>query len=264
MVSVPRDNAIIPVSSLKDISDNFNRFFAGNEIAIVNPEEENMKKRILIIWLSLLLGSLSMASQGFSLKIGLMQLSLDSDLWQINMENLAFDKQDMLDVLYGAEYEFYLGKILSVSIEGNITQKSIASQYKDWEHEDGTPIYQNLSLRITAFEAGVKLYPLGSGKRFYPFIGAGTGLYAWRYAQWGEFINFDDLTVQEGYAQTNTYSLGFNARAGMGFKFNPAFGVFLEAKYHYLKGQLSSFFEGFEKLDLSGFSANIGFTFTLR
>jgi hypothetical protein len=72
------------------------------------------------------------------------------------------------------------------------------------------------------------------------------------------------LTVQEGYAETNTYSMGFNGKAGIGIRLGHYFGLIFQAKYQYLKGQLSSFFEGFEKLDLSGFHYSLGFCFFFR
>ncbi|MCK4835214.1 MAG: outer membrane beta-barrel protein [Candidatus Aminicenantes bacterium] len=222
-------------------------------------------KKILVIILSIsVLSGMVMGRQILQLKVGLFQPSLDSDLWEINMENLALGKQDMLELFYGAEYEFFINNILSLSLEGGLYQKTIYSQYRDWEYEDGTPIYQNLSLRITSLEVNVKLYPIGYKKLIFPFVGAGVGIYGWRYEQWGDFINFEDLTVQEGYAETSTYTAGFNGKAGIGFRFGPFFGLFLEAKYQYLKGQLSSFFEGFGKLDLSGFKYNLGFCFFFR
>ncbi|MCK4942248.1 MAG: hypothetical protein KAS65_01665 [Candidatus Aminicenantes bacterium] len=220
-----------------------------------------MKKINLCILILLVLSGISSANQAFSLKIGLFQPSLSSDLWDINIENLAFGKQDMLDLYYGAEYEFFLGSRFSISFNGGTYNKTIYSQYKDWEYEDGNPILQNLSLRITSLEANLKLYPTGHKGKLYPFIGIGAGIFAWRYAQWGDFLNFEDLSVQEGYAETSTYTLGFNALAGIGFRFNRSSGLFFEAKYQYLKGELSSFFEGFEKLDLSGLKYNLGFTF---
>jgi hypothetical protein len=223
-----------------------------------------MKKNILIILIMFFISGIAMGKQMFQLKIGLFQPSMDSDLWEINMENLALGKQDMLEIFYGAEYEFFIKNILSISLEGGHYQKTIYSQYRDWEYEDGTPIYQNLSLRITSFELDFNLYPLGYKNLTFPFIGAGVGLYAWQYEQWGDFINFDDLTVQEGYAETSTYTVGFNGKAGIGVRFGHFFAMTLEAKYRYLKGQMSSFFEGFEKLDLSGFQFNLGFCFFFR
>lgn len=222
-----------------------------------------MKKIPFIILSILIVFGMASAEQALSLKIGLFQPSLSSDLWDINIENLAFSKQDMLDLYFGGEYEFFLGTRFSISFSGETYNKTIASQYKDWEYDDETPIYQSFSLRITSFEANLKLYPTGYRAKIYPFLGAGVGIFAWRYAQWGEFINFDDLSVQEGYAETNTYTLGFSALAGIGIKLNQSMGLFLEAKYQYLKGELSSFFEGFEKLDMSGLKYNLGFTIFL-
>lgn len=222
-----------------------------------------MKKTALIIISILIVYGMAGADQAISLKIGLFQPFLRSDLWEINIENLAFGKQDMLDLYFGGEYEFFLGSRFSISISGETYNKTIASQYEDWEYDDGTPIYQSLSLRITSFEANLKLFPIGYRTKIYPFLGAGIGIFAWRYAQWGEFIDFTDMSVQDGYAETNTYTLGFIGLAGIGFKLNRSTGLFLEAKYQYLKGGLSSFFEGFEKLDMSGLKYNLGFTFYL-
>lgn len=223
-----------------------------------------MKKLFLTILILSLVSGMAMGRHLFQLKIGLFQPEMNSDLWEINMENLALGKQDMLDITYGAEYEFFINRFLSVSLEGGQYQKTVFSQYLDWEYEDGTPIYQNLSLRITSFELDLKLYPLGHKKIFFPFIGAGVGIYGWRYEQWGDFINFEDLTVSEGYAETSTYSLGFNGKAGFGIRFGHVFGLTFQAKYQYLKGRLSSFFEGFEKLDLSGFQYSLGFCYFFR
>jgi hypothetical protein len=250
------------MSSKRDISGQIPAIFDGNQLACQYPGGR-MKKLLLIILFMVLVSGTVSAKQVLSLKIGLFHPSLSSDLWDINIENLAFGKRDMLDLYFGGEYEFFLGSRFSISISGETYNKSIASQYKDWEFEDGTPIYQSLSLRITSFEANLKLYPLGFKARIYPFFGAGGGIFAWRYAQWGDFINFDDMSVQEGYAETNTYTLGFSGLAGIGFRLNRSSGIFLEVKYQYLKGELSSFFEGFEKLDLSGLKYNLGFSFFL-
>ena len=47
-------------------------------------------------------------------------------------------------------------------------------------------------------------------------------------------------------------------RLGFVYRFSRSFGVLIEGRYQYLKGELSGDFEEFEKLDLSGFSAVLG------
>jgi len=197
-------------------------------------------------------------AQSVNLRIGLFQPDMNSDLWEVNMENLYLSKQDMQNVYYAVEYEFFFNRILSLSIEGAQYSKEHYSQYSDYTYDDGTPIYQNLALRITSVEVNLRLYPIGHRYAFNPYFGGGLGIHHWVYEQWGDFINFNDLTVDEGFADTRTYTLGFNARAGFLFKFKRSFGFSFEARYLFLKGELSSLFEGFGKFDLSGLSLTAG------
>jgi opacity protein-like surface antigen len=203
-------------------------------------------------------------AQSFNLKIGLFHPLLKSDLWETNMDNLAFDKKDLRDAYYGVEYEYFLNRYISFAVEAGYYKKEHFSFYRDYEYDDGSPIEQNLSLRIVNLEADFKIYPIGHGQRFYPYLGGGVGMYFWKYEQWGDFIDFTEGIVnQDEYAETTTNTLGFNARAGIVMRLSRNMGVAFEGKYQYLKGELSSFFEGFEKLDLSGFTFTIGANFYL-
>lgn len=223
-------------------------------------------KKIFLIMLSLaMLNTLGLNAQSLTLKIGLFHPAMKSDLWDINMENLAFDKQDMVDKYYGMEYEHFLGNNLSFSVEGGYYEKEHYSMYRDFEYDDGSPIYQNVALKITSMEVDFKFYPVSHRQKFYPFIGAGVGMYYWKYEQWGDFIDFEyDTVLEDEYLETSTYTPGFNAKAGFVFRFKRKFGVSFEARYTHLQGNLSSFFEGFEKLDLGGFTFNFGVNFFLR
>jgi hypothetical protein len=209
-------------------------------------------------------GSTSLMADSLNLKVGLFYPQMDSELWQQNMQDLALQKQDMQAAYYAMEYEFFFDRNFSLAFEGGYYKKEHFSQYRDFEYDDGSPIFQNLSLEIASLEAGFKFYPLSHRARFCPFIGAGAGIYYWKYEQWGDFINFDDMTVtKDRYAKTNAYTPGFNAKGGFVFRFSRSFGISMEARYQFLKGSLSSFFEGFNKLDMNGFSYSIGLNFFL-
>jgi len=212
----------------------------------------------MTIWLAVFgLGSGILVSQSMNLKIGLFVPQLQSDLWDINVENLAFSKSDMVNAYYGAEYETYLGRHTSFSLEIGTYNRTVYSQYRDYTYQNGAPINQNISLRLTPIEANIKVYPLGHRYMVFPFIGAGAGLCLWTYQQWGDFINFEDDSINEGFAETKTVSFGFNGRLGLVFRFNSRLALALEGKYQYLKGRLSGYFQDFDLLDLSGFTANL-------
>jgi hypothetical protein len=213
----------------------------------------------MAIWLAVFgLGSGIIFSQSINLKIGLFVPRLDSDLWEINLENLAFSKSDMLNAYYAAEYEIPLNRNLTFSLELGSYARTVNSQYKDYTYENGDTIFQDISLRLTPIEANLKVYPLGQQQTVCPFIGAGAGVYAWTYQQSGDFINFEDGTISNGFAETRTFSIGFNGRLGLVFRLHPRVALALEGKYQYLKGRLSGYFEDFERLDLGGFTANLG------
>jgi hypothetical protein len=229
-----------------------------------------MKKLLLTLLFSVILmtgmSNTVLHSQSFNLKIGMFHPNMESDLWEQNMIDLALQKQDMRAAYYGLEYEQFLNRYISLSVEGGYYNKEHLSFYRDWEYDDGSPIYQNLALRIVSVEADLKLYPLGYQNRITPYLGGGAGMYFWKYEQWGDFIIDPDLGMvsEDEYAETTTNTFGFNAKAGIVMRFGRGMGVSLEAKYQFVKGELSSFFEGWEKFDLSGFTYTIGINLYLR
>ncbi|MCK4890748.1 MAG: hypothetical protein KAS21_05960 [Candidatus Aminicenantes bacterium] len=223
-----------------------------------------MKKIFLISILVLFFGASFISGQSLNFKIGIFSPMLESDLWEVNKENLYFSNEDLQSIYYGVEYEHFIGRHFSMAFEAGTFEKTVYSQYKDYEYDDGSPIYQDLFLSISGIEANIKIYPIGHRKVFNPYIGAGVGVYFWEYEQWGDFIDFNTWEVYEGYGYTEKYSAGFNFKGGFVFRFKRHMGISFEAKYQYLKGQLSNLFEGFEKLDLSGLTLNIGLNLFFR
>ncbi|MBN2346474.1 MAG: hypothetical protein JXO51_08780 [Candidatus Aminicenantes bacterium] len=208
--------------------------------------------------------SLAAFAHSMNLKFGLFVPSLQSDLWEVNLQNLTFDKADMINTYYAGEYEMFLGRNASLSFEIGSYTRNVYAQYRDYTFENDAPIFQNISLRLTPIEANLKFYPMGHRYRVFPFVGAGVELVAWTYQQWGDFINFENDSVNEGFAESRRLAVGLNARAGLVFRFQSRLAFALEAKYQHVKGRLSEYFEGFAPLDLGGFSANASINFYFR
>lgn len=198
-------------------------------------------------------------AQSINFKAGLFYPQMNSDLWEDNLENLAFEKQDMLAGYYAAEYEHFLGRYLSFSVEGGYYKKEVYSMYRDYTYQNDDPIYQNVALETGSLELGFKIYPAGHHSKFYPYIGVSGGMFYWKYEQWGDFINFQEDTIMENeYLETTTYSPGGSVKVGFVVRPSRNMGFSLEGRYQYVKGNLSAYFQDFEKFDLSGLSATIG------
>lgn len=221
-------------------------------------------KRMVILMAIFGLGSGILISQSMNLKIGLFAPRMQSELWDTNLENLALSRSDMMSVYYGAEYEMYLSRYASFSLEIGSYNRTVYSQYRDYTFQNGDPIFQDVTLRLTPMEVNFKVYPLGHRNRVFPFFGAGVGVYAWTYQQSGDFINFEDGSINNGFAETKTFSIGFNGRLGLVFRFYSRLALALEGKYQYLKGRLSGYFQDFDLLDLGGFTANLSLNIYFR
>lgn len=222
-----------------------------------------MKKLFIIIFIIISLGLGTQFGKSIIFRGGLQQFNMESDLWEVNMENLALNKTDIQGAYYGIGYEFFLNKAISIDLEVGTYKKTRNTMYKDFTFADDSPIYQSLSLNVNSIEANVNLLPIGYRRNIYPYLSVGGGIYIWTYEQWGNFINFVDDSVSEGYANTQTISFGANAKAGIVVRAGRTLGFSFEAKYRYLKGNLSSDFEDFEPLDLSGLTFSLGIHFFL-
>ncbi len=68
--------------------------------------------------------------------------------------------------------------------------------YTDLVNIDGTDIEQTLKLRIIPFTATVRLLPFGNDQPIQPYIGAGVGVYRWRYSETGTlWIQRNDVVL---------------------------------------------------------------------
>ena len=223
-----------------------------------------MKKIVLVLLMILVGGLLSLRAQSVNFKLGAFYPGAASDLWETNFENLSFSRSDMMGTYFGAELEVFMGRNFSLAVEGGRYKKNVYTVYSDVEYDDGTPLYQDISLGITSLEADIKIYPMGHRKEFNPYIGGGFGFYFWKYYQGGDFYNWMEDVAFEGEAYTDRITPGFNAKAGFVYRLRRTFGISLETKYTYVKGELSQLFEDFEKFDLGGFTFTAGIHLFLR
>jgi hypothetical protein len=184
------------------------------------------------------------------------------DVLAINRQYLLFDFGDFNGFLVSGDWSVGLGEYLEASAGFGFYQATVPAIYAEWINEDGSEIEQDLTLRIMPATAVVKILPLGSKKAFQPYVGAGLGIYFWRYSEKGEFVDFYDASVYPAsYTQSGT-SFGPVAVFGMRGRLSQSAIIGMEGRYQWGEGQLSQDFLG-EKIDLGGFSilATFGYRF---
>ena len=187
---------------------------------------------------------------------------VDEDVLLANLSSLVFDIDDFNGANVGGEFVFGLGEYLEAGVGVNYYQRTVPSIYADVVSDDGFEIAQELKLRIIPFSATVRFLPIGRGG-VEPYVGAGIGVFNWRYSEVGEFVDFDDNSIfRDRYIADGT-SVGPIVLGGIRFPVADVWSIGGELRYQKAEGK-DLFDSGLlgDKIDLGGWTAS--FTFQLR
>jgi hypothetical protein len=156
-------------------------------------------------------------------------------------------------VTVGAEWLFALTRIVEGGVGLGFYQRSVPTVYTDSVRPSGAEIEQTLKLRIIPFTATVRLLPFGNDSPVQPYIGAGVGVYRWRYSETGEFLDPDEFIFQGNFVGSGG-SAGPTILGGVRFPIGSA-GIGFEIRHQSAEGKLPED-QGFAgtKIDLGGYN----------
>jgi hypothetical protein len=174
----------------------------------------------------------------------------------------GIDIGEFNNVTIGGEWLFGIVRNLEGGLGIGFYQRSVPTLYTDLVNTNGTDIEQTLKLRIVPFTATLRYLPMGSDQLFQPYIGAGVGVYRWRYSETGQFVDFQN-NVFTGNFVGDGAAAGPAVVGGLRFMVEPVTAGF-EIRYQAAEGELP-FEEGFagDTVDLGGFNYlfTMGFRF---
>ena len=206
------------------------------------------------------------AQQSFSVSLGgFSPRSEDGrtagDVLVNNLSFLAFNIKDFNTAAIGGEYLVGLGDKLEAGLGVGFQTRSVPAVYLDFVNANGTEIEQDLKLRVVPFSATVRFLPLGHHDAVTPYIGAGAGIFAWRYSETGQFLATDSTIFRGAFVGSGT-STGPVILGGVRVPVGK-WDLGGELRYQNAKGDLPADqdFSG-GKIDLSGFTYS--FTASVR
>jgi hypothetical protein len=115
---------------------------------------------------------------------------VDRDVLNDNRNVLVFDIGDFNSATVGGEWLFPLGEYFEAGAGLSFSRRTVSSVYADFVDIDGSEIEQDLRLRLVPVAFTFRVLPLRQTSPVQPYFGAGLGLFAWRYSEAGEFVDF--------------------------------------------------------------------------
>jgi hypothetical protein len=186
---------------------------------------------------------------------------VEGDVLVGNRTVFVFDIGDFKGASVGGEWLVPLGEYIEAGAGISFTRQTVPSVYDGFTDQFGEEIRQELRLRIVPIAFTVRALPLGQSNPFQPYIGAGLGVFNWRYAETGDFIDFagNGEVFRDSYVASGT-ATGPVVLGGIRFG-GQTFTGGGEIRYQAASGDVEGDFAG-DKIDLGGWTYN--FTFGVR
>jgi len=222
---------------------------------------------VLLLACTALVPATASAQQTINFSLGLFtprgaDARVAGDVLNANTTFLFFEVKDFKSASIGGEWLVPFGEFFEGGVGIGFSRKTVPTVYTAFEDNFGEEIQQELRLRQVPISFTVRALPLGQSNAFQPYIGAGLVVTNWRYAEFGDFVDFGTTgfpVFPASYVATGT-ATGPVVLGGIRFG-GETLTAGGEIRYHKAEGNLSSDFAG-NKIDLGGWIYN--FTIGVR
>lgn len=248
-----------------------------------------MKKYLTVLTALLLFVPGIVFSDVVSFKVGYFMPRAQSDLWQIEFDNMNFTKGHFQTTNFAFSYEYFVTREVSFvfGIDGYTKNKTgiyegfVGESFGDvdyaFDYGEGFPISHVFSVSITPIQASIKFAPLGRKGKIIPYVAGGVGAYLWTVRLQGDMIDFDvgeefidqnlNATVI-GYRiftvdarEENKIKFGFHAMGGIMVPIANRVSLEGEVKYFMVTAPFKDGFVGFDPFDLSALTISFGLNY---
>jgi hypothetical protein len=208
----------------------------------------------------------------FTLRGGFTQPTAQSDVFNDSRKFLTINRGDFRAGSISGDLGVRVADRWSLQFNAGYSKRTIASEMRDWEDNEGLPIEQSTELMRAPFMVGVRFDLVNPGRRvgrlayipskITPYLAGGGGMMWYKYLQQGSFVDFEDLGVFDAVLESKGSTGAAYGAVGADFSLRPTLALTTEARYDMAHAAMNTrFFKGFNNIDLSGFSASVGLTF---
>lgn len=211
-------------------------------------------------------------SGSFSLRGGWAYALAGSDIFDETTTQLTLSKKDFSSLTFGGDISYFATQKFDVVFDAEFSRSNKGSEMRDWVDNDDKPIEQTTKYRRVPLTVGMRYYLTDRGQaisnfayvpsKYATYVGAAAGAMYYRFAQEGDFVDFEsqNLAIRRLELESSGWAPMAHGMAGFDYNVGPWLALNAEGRYQWARAELDpQVFEGFEKIDLSGFSGTVGF-----
>ena len=210
----------------------------------------------------------------FTLRGGYSHASARSDLFDEVTQTLTLKRGDFSGLAVGTAFGVSVSDAVDVGIDAGYMSTRTPSTYRSFVDNANREIRQTTQLQRVPATLGAKRYLAPRGRsigRFAwvpttvaPWVGAGAGFMWYRFRQEGDFVVFSTSNVRHDVLASDGFTPMAQAMAGVDVSVGARYALTGDVRYLAAKrAGLSTDFQGYQPLDLSGVALSLGFTVRL-
>jgi len=206
-----------------------------------------------------------------SLRFGVAKPTANSNIFTFTSDQLTVDPGDFAGFSGAIDVDYNIMPRLAAQAGVSVTGREQSSEYRDFVDNDDLPIEQRTSLLRVPFTAGFKAYLTPQGRavgrfawvpsKVSAYLSGGGGAVYYSFKQSGDFVDFQDLAVFPSELESSGWTGTAYGAAGANFSLSTRVGLVTEARYDWARANMSSDYQGFDRIDLSGMSLTAGLHF---
>jgi opacity protein-like surface antigen len=204
----------------------------------------------------------------WSVRAGYGLANANSDIFSFTSNELTLERGDFRGVNIGSDLNFRLTSRLALGLGLWYEGRNAPSEYRNFVDQDDLPIEQTTKFQRMPVTASLKYYLAPRGRsighfawipaKVAPYVGAGGGAMWYSFRQDGDFIDQPSMDVFHDTFKSSGWAPEAHAMAGLDVSLTPRLMLTGEGRYTYAKANMDEDFEGFDKIDLSGFAITAG------
>ena len=207
------------------------------------------------------------------IRAGYARATAGSDVFTDATTFLTLEKKDFSGPSIGGDISIAITPSFDLLLSADYAAAVRESEDREYYDNNQLPIVQTTSFRRAPLMANavISLRPRGRSigslawipTKVVPWIGAGGGGMWYRFRQEGDFVDYQTLNVFTTTLESSGWAPALQALGGVDVTLSPRIGFTADVRGTWARAELSSDYSGYEKIDLSGVTGTLGFTFRM-
>ena len=192
-------------------------------------------------------------------------------IFDFTRDLLTVEEGDFDTAVFRFEAGWSIGPRIDLVTEVGFSRATIPSEYRDFVDNDDLPIVQTTQLTQAPVGGGLRFWLAPRGRevgrfawvpsRVSVYAGAGGGALWYEFTQFGDFVDFVDLSIFTGELQSRGWTASGHVLAGATVSLTRQLFLSVEARYRWAATPLSGDFVDFDNISLSGVQPTVGIEF---